>query len=122
MKKNNQTGVSLLLTILVMAAILTIAVAVSRLSVGEIRLSRESVNSLVAFYAGESGVERALWEDRVNGMATTSEYTIDWVYLDSPTNDIGYRVETSIDPVTLQRVIQSTGSYRTTLREVEAIY
>ena len=63
MKFSNQKATSLLLTLLVMAALLAIAIGVARLSIGEIKLLRDIPSSLIAYYAAESGVERALFEE-----------------------------------------------------------
>ena len=90
MKKNNQKGISLLLTILIMAAILSIAIGISLLSLGEIKIARESPKSLIAYYAAESGVEWAMYEDRVNGRDSESYYS-GKVCLDS-NNEICYSV------------------------------
>jgi hypothetical protein len=118
MKKHNQKGVSLLLTLLIMSAILTIAIGISTINIGEITITRESPHSLVAFYAGETGVERALYEDRVNSMATHS-YQFDDICLD-PENEICYSV--TVAGATPTRVITSIGSYKGVERRVEATY
>lgn len=67
MKINNQKGVSLLLTLLITAAILVIAFGVSRISIGEIKLTRDISKSVIAYYGADSGIERALYEERVGG-------------------------------------------------------
>lgn len=63
-------GVSLLLTLLIMAAILVIAFGVSRLSIGEIKLSRDISRSIIAYYAADAGIERAVYEERIEGGAS----------------------------------------------------
>jgi len=118
MKKHNQRGISLFLTLLIMSAILTIAIGISSINIGEIKITRESPRSLVAFYAGETGVERALYEDRANGMATQS-YSFNGICLDSE-NKICYSV--TVAGTTPTRVITSLGSYGGMTRRVEATY
>ena len=123
MKKNNQKGISLLITLLIMTAILSITIGIANLSIGEIQLSRESPYSLVAFYAAESGVEWAMFQDRANGMASQSygnppnppiSYCLDSY------NNICYKVSAS--GASPSRTITSDGSYKTTVRSVESIY
>lgn len=63
----NNKGVSLILTLLIMAALLAIAFGVSRLTMGEIRLGRDISKSLIAYYAAEAGIERAIYEERIGG-------------------------------------------------------
>lgn len=63
MNFSNQKATSLLLTLLVMAALLAIAIGVARLSIGEIKLLRDIPSSLIVYYAAESGVEKAIYEE-----------------------------------------------------------
>ncbi len=116
MKKNNQKGVSLLLTIFVMAALLVIALGVSRLSLGETRIARLSSQTLSAFYAAEAGMELALYLDR-RGDPLPLGVTH---YLDS-NNQISY-VIVSASGESPSRVIQVKGNYRNTSRALELTY
>ena len=50
---------------LVMSAVLAIAMGISKLSLGEIKISRELPKSFVAYYAAEAGVEEGLYRDLV---------------------------------------------------------
>ena len=59
-----QKGASLLLAMLVMAGILTVSSATSRLVINEIMQSFQLDKAAVAFYAAESGVERGLFQSR----------------------------------------------------------
>jgi len=61
---NYQKGASLLLTLLVLTAILTIAFGVTALMMGELKISRETFESFKAYSAAEAGVEKALYEER----------------------------------------------------------
>lgn len=62
--KLQEKGVAILLSILILAAILTIALGVSNLMIGEIKMSREAPKSLMAYYAAEAGIERVLYDHR----------------------------------------------------------
>lgn len=115
MKKNNKNGYALLLTLLVMSAILSIAIGLSRLGLGEIRLSRDNSVSLVAYYAAETGVECQMFADRIGGVTCgTAEVPMCL----SP--DIC--VETISTGISPGRTIQSTGSYRDVRRAIELTY
>jgi len=60
----NRRGSTLLLAMLVMAGVLTVSVASSRLVINEIVQSSQLDKAMVAFYAAESGAERGLFEAR----------------------------------------------------------
>ncbi|GAI23960.1 unnamed protein product [marine sediment metagenome] len=115
MKISNQKGVSLLLTILIMAALLAIAIGVTRLSLGEIKLIRDIPNSLIAYYAADSGIERALYEERIGGGAADQADCS--VNLD---NDSKYGVNVSQIGETV--VIKSTGCYKDIRRAIEVSF
>jgi Tfp pilus assembly protein PilX len=116
MKKHNRKGVSLLLTLLIMTAIIAIAVGVSRLSVQEIKISRESPISMIAYYSAESGVEWAMYEDRVNGREI-EDYSFTDVCI---ATDICYSGNAS--GASPNRIITVNGFYKNVVRAVELTY
>ncbi len=61
-KKNH--GAALLLAMLVMAGVLTVSVATSKLVINEVVQSYQLDKAMVAFYAAESGIERSLFQAR----------------------------------------------------------
>jgi len=65
----DKKGVSLLLTLLIMAVLLAIAFGVSRLTLGEIKLGRDISKSFIAYYAAEAGTEWAIYKQRIGGGA-----------------------------------------------------
>lgn len=122
MKKNNQKGTSLLLTILIMAALLTIALVISRIGLQEIKLTQDISKSLIAYYAAEAGIEEAIYEDRANYLGVVDFNLIGC--LDAPTDVICYNVGAtgSIDNIPSDRTIQSNGSYKDIKRTIELTY
>jgi hypothetical protein len=60
--KNGEKGVSLLLSILVSAILLAIALGIATILVGQVRVLRGMENSVQAFFAADTGIERALYE------------------------------------------------------------
>ena len=112
---NNQKGSSLLLTVLIMAAIVSIAIGVSRLSLREIVLTRDVSKSLIAYYAAEAGIEAAIFYDR-SVVGGDSSFTLS----DCLNSDTCYEVEASgISP---NRTIRSRGTYQDIERAVELTF
>lgn len=64
MNVNKQSGVSLIITFFVMIIILGVVLAVSTLLYSELKVIRNIGNSVVAFYAADSGIEKVLYYDR----------------------------------------------------------
>lgn len=58
-------GITLLLVIIILSAILSISLGIFNITLGEIRISGEIGNSFHAFYAADQGIERMLYRDRV---------------------------------------------------------
>ena len=59
-------GVSLYLAIVIMSVILALALAISSISLSQIKMARNMGQSVIAFYAAETGVERTLFEISYN--------------------------------------------------------
>ncbi len=115
MKKNNQKGVSLLFTLLIMAALSAITIGVARLSLGEIKLIRDIPDSLIAYYATDSGIERALYEERTSGdAANQADCSI------SLDNGSSYGLEISSGGGLI--TIKSTGCYKNIRRAIEVSF
>ena len=55
-----QKGIALLLTLLILALVLGAALGISTILLQEIKMARETGNSVVAFYAAETGIEQVL--------------------------------------------------------------
>jgi len=64
MFNNPQKGVSLIITFFISIIILFIVLSISTLLYSEIKIIRNMGNSISAFYAAESGVEKVLYYDR----------------------------------------------------------
>jgi Tfp pilus assembly protein PilX len=71
LSKTNK-GVALILTILVLVGILAIAMGVTSLMVGEIRMTREIPRALKAYYVAEVGIEKKLYQMRQEEPPDTS--------------------------------------------------
>ena len=115
MKTNPQKGVSLLLTLLIMAAILAIALGLSQLTLGEIKLARNIPKSLIAYYAAEAGAERALYEKRIND--TNLDIADCTIFLDN-----GSQYGVKLTTVGENIFIKSIGCYEGITRAIEVSF
>jgi len=59
---NSEKGVSLYLSLMIMTVLLTMALGLSAILFGQIRIVREMGNSVVAFYAADTGIEWTLYQ------------------------------------------------------------
>ena len=62
-KNNNQKGVSLIITFFIMIIVLSVVLSISILLYGQLKILRNIGNSVVGFYAAESGIEKVLYYD-----------------------------------------------------------
>lgn len=60
MHKINDSGVSVVLALFVLSAVLAIALSLSNILLSELRLGRSVGNSVPAFFAADSGIEKIL--------------------------------------------------------------
>ncbi len=65
-KKTKESGFVALFTVLLVSVILAMAIGIASISLKEIVLSSSASDGSKAFYAADSGVECALYYDRVN--------------------------------------------------------
>ena len=118
-------GVSILLTFLVLATIFVIALGISGLMLGETKMSREVPRSLRAYYAAESGVEKALYDARKGAGANdiglpprcssgTGAICLDVEYATC------YSIDVTSTPPNLD--IKSYGCYKEVRRAIEVNY
>jgi len=61
--KNLQKGVSLIITFFIMIIVLSVVLSVSILLYSQLKILRNIGNSVVAFYAADSGIEKVLYYD-----------------------------------------------------------
>jgi Tfp pilus assembly protein PilX len=67
MRFSQQRGAALFLTMVIMSGIFAIGIAVMSLLIGEVRTSRDIGHYIPAIYAADTGIERALYQIRING-------------------------------------------------------
>lgn len=63
----SKSGVALLYALLVLGAVSLISLVIATLTLRNIKMARDVGSGIIAYYAADSGVERALYEIMVNG-------------------------------------------------------
>lgn len=114
MKQNNKKGSSLLITMLVIAALASIAFGLSKLAIGETKLLRNVSETLIAYYAADSGAECQMYADRWTGEIDCSH-----VHLSA---NVYFETEGEDGPSPFNRTIRSDGFYKDIRRTVELTY
>lgn len=129
MKK--EKGVSLYLALMIMAVFLALALGISTILFGQVKMMKEMGHSVMAFYAANSGIERELYEKNYLSQPVGFTYS-DFLDLDGDggglagagvcpddlidSDDACYRVIlSSISPY----VIQSVGVFKETRRALQ---
>jgi len=106
----SQKGViSIVLATLILSIISVITFGISALMLQQIKMSKQMGNSVIAFYAAESGAERCLYEARKgSGVCGFINISLDF--------DSNAKYTTTYNG---SNEIKSTGEFRNTTRKVE---
>ena len=119
-KVKSQKGVSLYLAVVIMAILLAIVLGMSGILLGQLKTMKGIENSVIAFYAADTGIERVLME-----------WGGDPTILDGVTGTLGngasYKLEVKdgiSDPAcnAINYCIRSEGTYNETKRAIEVMY
>ncbi|MDI6591433.1 MAG: pilus assembly PilX N-terminal domain-containing protein [Patescibacteria group bacterium] len=78
MENKFQRGIALYLSIMIMGILLAISLGVSTILFGQIRMIRGMGDSVMAFFAADTGIERALYEPQptLSGSFDGSSYQV----------------------------------------------
>ena len=117
MSQNNfQKGVSIYLAVAMMAILMSVAMGISTIFLGQVKATRGLGYSVIAFYAADAGIERIL----LNRSSPTD------ISETSLSNGAIYRVIVSSggsdDCTAPNYCIKSVGSYKETNRAIEISY
>ena len=116
MINNSQKGVTLYFTLVIMAILLGAVFSINTLIVSQIKSIKEMGNSVIAFYAADSGAETALHDGKTGFPASSS-------YAETLSNDASYIAEpiaTSSPSCDGQwYCIESVGTFQDTQRRVK---
>ncbi|MFA6394301.1 MAG: hypothetical protein WCW25_05580 [Patescibacteria group bacterium] len=128
----NQKGDVLLVTLLILTSILTISLGAGALVYQGILLHRTQKWSTIAYFAAEAGMERILWESRIENFNLLACNDGDYISFNPApacsaesavttlSNGAEYAINYNLRD--LEIVLTSTGSYAETKRRVEASY
>ena len=110
-RNNRQEGITLLLVVGLLSAILSISVGIFNVVLGEFRISGEMTDSFRALYAADEGIQRTLYRDRVqHAICTDTGGTNCFVATQVPVkSEACYTVRVSKNSATL---ITIAGQYR----------
>ncbi len=70
MSKFSQKGISLYLSIMIMVILLSIVLGMSGILLGQLKMMKGIENSVIAFYAADTGIEKVLEELYSDGTCT----------------------------------------------------
>ena len=73
--KSKNQGFSLIIAMMLMTLTVATVLSITSLFLREFRLNTELRYSTQAFYAAETGIERYLWEFRINGLGNNGTYS-----------------------------------------------
>ncbi len=116
---NKESGISLLLAILILALILGVALGLNTILLQQIRMTREMGNSVVALYAADTGIEEALMvRDNPSSSCTQDSQCL----LGGATYYLSISPTSPPDCVALDYCIKSVGIFKGTRRGIEIDY
>jgi uncharacterized protein (TIGR02145 family) len=113
MINDNQKGISVYLTIIIMAVLLSVSLGMTAIIVGGAKIAGTYSNSVKAFYAADTGVEETLY----NAYKQESCGGVSQTYFDS-SNNYGYSTEVSGD-CSSDTTLDSVGTYGSSTRKIE---
>ena len=107
---NNQKGIALLLTIIIISVVLLIATLISNIVITQLKLAGDINDSTTAIYAADSGAEWQLYQIRQG----TS--------VPAPTMSNGATVSATVTGSSPNFTIKSLGAYREVKRQFEVSF
>lgn len=111
---NKQKGVSLYIAVMIIAILLAIVLGTGAILLGQLKVIKGMENSIMAFYAADSGIEEVLM-NRSNPLPFNgSSGTLD--------NGASYEITALVAPAPDNFYIRSVGEYEGTKRAIEVVY
>ncbi len=107
---NNQKGIALLLTTIILSIVMLTAVFISNIVLTQLRLAGDINDSAAAIYAADAGVEWQLYQIRQG------------VSIALPSMSNGAKVLVVLTGAYPNFTIKSLGSYRTIMRQFEVSF
>ena len=125
MINNNQKGVSIYLTIMIMSVLLAISLGLSAIIIGGAKMAGVLGNSVKAYHAADTGMEKALYCIKTNSGVcaasitcanTTNTFSTGYGWTVTMFDNTGTACTTTVSS------IKSEGTYLTTKRKLEASF
>lgn len=117
MSKFSQKGISLYLSIMIMVILLAVVLGISGILIGQLKMMKGMENSIIAFYAADTGIEKALME-RANPISLDG-------YSETLDNGASYEIKVLLPGSNCDAAnycISSVGTYRETQRAIQVVY
>lgn len=109
-KNNKESGIALLLTIIILSIVTLIAVLIANIVIVQLKLAKDIGDSQAAIYAADSGIEWQLYQIRKG------------VSVASPVMSNGAAIETTVTGAAPNFIIKSLGSYQSVKRQFEVSF
>lgn len=122
MSNKTQKGSSLFLTILIMSVLLGVSLGISTLLIKQIRMVKGVGDSVVAFYAADSGIEKAIYAYYKAGVEAENINFSEQLGNGSSFSVRGYKAEgggADCPPPNQYYCIKSAGTYSGVRRAIE---
>lgn len=119
MVKDNQKGVSVYITIIMLSILLAVSLGLAGIITGAAKMVGSLSNAVIAFHAADTGIEQALYQIKSSAGATCTNIN------GTCGTDCSYAVTITKTGATCADAgteIKSLGTYKTTKRKVEAAY
>jgi len=107
-----EKGVSLYFTLIILSVLTAILLALINISVSQIKITALSGNSMIAFYAANTGAERILYKIKIDGLPT--ERCPTYIFSENLDNNATYKV-----CLPASTTIHSIGTYKNVQRKIE---
>ena len=111
----NESGVSLIFTILFLGMVLSTGLGIANLMLKEIKISSNIGYSVPAYYAAEAGIEKILYMDRKGSGISVGDK-------ENENLSIGSEFEAEVMQINPEIIIKSVGTYNGVKRGVEVSY
>jgi len=108
---SKQKGVSLYLAIMIMSILSAVVLGLISISISGIKIARGLENSVMSFYAANTGIEHSLYNIRKDAGTGVVSDTLE---------ETSYGVTVGVDGE--ETTIKSVGNYRGTKRAIEVNY
>lgn len=115
--RRSSSGMTLLLVVLILSALLSISLGIFTVVLGESRIAGEITDSFVALYAADQGMERMLYDNRVAGTVCPGSGACSYGPVTTPLAN-GSCMTLRLDRTGPNTTVISTGEYRCGLPEL----